>query len=261
MVRDPGPEDEDAPEAEHDARDRREQLDHRRDRRREPLRRDLGQEERDRDRERRREQQRDERRDERPVDEDERAVDIRSSGSSACVQMNERPNFCIAGQARRRPCTRGGRGAPSTPSAATSGDSPGRRRRPAGSRGGRSRAGAAGSGVTVLMPSGRYVAWIFLICLNANACTCSGSGWNSSGCPKRLAARDGPVDHLPQLRRLGRARRDDHVGERRDRVGERVALRRVDDRERAVARDLLRQRRSRRLDAAQARASRTSRRR
>ena len=60
MVLEPRTEDEDPPEAEHDARDRRQQLDHGGDRGGEPPRRDLCEEERDRDRERRREQQGDE---------------------------------------------------------------------------------------------------------------------------------------------------------------------------------------------------------
>src|SRR6478672_3737545 len=46
-----------------------------------------------------------------------------------------------------------------------------------------------------------------------------------------LAVRDRPEQELPQVRRLVRLKRNDHVGVGRDRVGERELLRRVDDRE------------------------------
>src|SRR5207244_7271120 len=68
-----------------------------------------------------------------------------------------------------------------------------------------------------------------------------------------LAGGDRPVDHLPQLRRLRRRGRDDDVREGADRVGERVALGRVDDRQLAVPGDLLGQRRGCRADAAETR--------
>ena len=96
----PGPEDEDAPETEDDARDRREQLDHRRDRGGEAPGRELGQEQRDRDRQRRREQQRDERGDDRPVDEDERAVDVRVRVPGLRPDEARGRTPRIAGQAR-----------------------------------------------------------------------------------------------------------------------------------------------------------------
>ena len=71
---------------------------------------------------------------------------------------------------------------------------------------------------------------------------------------ERLAARDRPVDELPQLGRLRRARRHDHVGEGRDRVGVQAGgPRRVDDLQLGQLRHLLGQRRERRGDPAQAR--------
>jgi hypothetical protein len=72
MLGDPGSEDEDSPQAEDDARDRGEELDHRRDRRCELLRRDLGEEERDPDRDRDGDDERDQRRQGGAVDEGER---------------------------------------------------------------------------------------------------------------------------------------------------------------------------------------------
>ena len=74
---DPRPEDEDAPEPEDHARDRREQLDERSDRPADPARRELGEEERDRDRHRRRDQERDEGGDDGAVDEVERPEILR----------------------------------------------------------------------------------------------------------------------------------------------------------------------------------------
>ena len=77
VISNPRAENEDPPEAEHDARDRREQLHHRGYRRRELLGGDLGEEEGNRDRERRRDREGDQGRDHRSVDEDERPEGLR----------------------------------------------------------------------------------------------------------------------------------------------------------------------------------------
>ena len=73
MVREEGAEHENSPEAENDARDRRQRLDERAEHTAHAARSELTQVERDRDRERRRDQQRDQRGDRRPVDERKRA--------------------------------------------------------------------------------------------------------------------------------------------------------------------------------------------
>ena len=109
-------------------------------------------------------------------------------------------------------------------------------------------AGAAGSGTRVLISD----AVDLLDLLEGERLHLDRQRLEQQRLAEGLAAGDGPVDHLPQLGRLRRTGRDDHVGERRDRVRERVALRRVDDRERAVPGDLLRKRVSCGLDPAEA---------
>ena len=171
--------------------------------------RDLGQEERDRDRERRREQQRDQRGDDRPVDERERAVDVRDRVPRLRPDERERRTPGSPARRARGPCRRSGRAGTAAAE---------RRDRdaleedvaepdPAALEVVRGRRGVVSRSRSCRSPVG--LAWIFLISRYANPLTGVGSGDEEERRAELLALRDRPVDELPQvgrLRRVGRRR-------------------------------------------------------